>query len=913
MRARPPAEEHRPAGMRLLVGLCAALLLGGLLGAAPTLPIGRSEDPIRITAGSMIRWQENEETVLDLRGHARVIQGDTVLTAPRLLVWFREEVRDGRRLGVAEAYAEPGAALVRAGGEPHDTAKAAIFRLTTLDGLVLEAAAARTGDAPADDVFRRAAAAFRLGREPQPLPEGIGPLGALRVGAEVMSIAEQTERGAVLSLRGNAEVRGEGFVVRADTIRLRVLYRDGDRRRQEPESLYAEGAVDVRRGAEHLTAEALYFDLIADTGLARRARLRAEFAGGRFPIQIYAENVRQYSRDRIGAEQGAWFSLSPFAEPHYRMEARSIDAVVGPGEHRMRRAQALAPEPETPPADRAAPRLPDSILVSAHSNTLYAGDIPLGWWPYLAKDITSGMFFLTKAEIGSSSNLGAIMRTGWDLYDLGLYANDWSTLILLSDWFTRRGFGNGLEFAYDLPGRDGAMRLYHIQDSATDDDGTLPVEKRDRGEITWRHREQLGDLWRADLEVGYLSDRRFLRTYYPAEYDRGKDHETGLFLTRRSENALFTGVVRERVNDFQNTVDKEGIGYHLVGEPLWDTPLVWTTHSEAARLRKRTDDALGNRDPNGVGRFDTAHEVSLPFLAGPVKLDPYVWGDLTAYSRRADDDGAGLRAASAVGVRSSTNFYRTYDTHSDLFGVDRLRHVVTPTVELRDTWGVSSDASRFAQNDEIDTVERGAYADIGLRNRWQTYRTIAGRRRAVDLVTLDVDYIRNLQGRNSFARATQDFVEVGGRWRATEELTLSSEDNRYNTDLSRIEAVNGGISLDYWKPLSLNFTQKYYRDLFNADNPTHNVSIVSVVWQPPHSRWKIEAGMSYDFLYSKQPGDSKSNMLGSSVTFTRQLEQWSLVLGAAFNQGLSNETSFTVLLLPPGMRRGGRAYSMMGY
>jgi hypothetical protein len=597
------------------------------------------------------------------------------------------------------------------------------------------------------------------------------------------------------------------------------------------------------------------------------------------------------------------------------MEAKSIDAVIGPGEHQVRRAQAAAeaaPAQDGAEAPKAKP-LPDSIIVSSHSNTLYFGDIAGGWWPYLAKDVTSGMFFLTKAEVGSSSNLGTFMRTGWDLYDLGVYANDWSTMVLLGDWFARRGFGNGLEFGYDLAGRDGALRAYHINDNATDDDGTLPVEKKDRGEITWRHREMMGEFWRADLEVGYLSDRRFLRTYYPAEYDGGKDHETGLFLARREDNGLFTGIIRERVNDFQNTLDKEAVGYHLVGEPLLDTPLVWTTHTELARLRTRIDDALGAQEPDSLGRFDTAHEVSLPFLTGPVKLDPYLWGDLTGYTRKADDDTANLRAASAVGLRAASNFYRAYDTRSDLFGVDRLRHVVTPKVELRDTWAVSSDAANYIQNDEVDAIERGTYADVGVRNRWQTYRAPGGRRAMVDLVTLDVDYIRNLQGRNSVARTTQDYVQVGSIWRATDELTLLSEDNRYNTDMGRIDAANLGVALSYWQPVSMNFTQKYYRDLFDAANPEHNVSIVSVAWQPTQSRWKIEGSMSYDFLYSKQPGDSKSNMLGSTLTFTRQLEQWSLVISAAFNQGLSNETTFSIMLLPPGVRRGGGMYSMMGY
>lgn len=901
------------------------LCSGALLHAVPAPEIGKSEDAIQVTAASMIRWQEGQDTILDLNGGARITQGTTALAAPRLLVWFHEETRDGRRRGVVEAYARTDADVTPQGGEAQQNPRPAIFRLTTQKGVTFTAPATWAGDRPVDDEFRREAAAARKGETPRSLPKGFGSFGALRVTAETYLTSEH-EKGMVLSLLGNAEVRattkdyGDDFIVQADTIRLRIAYRNGDKKDRAPESLYAEGAVDIRRGPEHLIADSFYLDLIANTGIGRHARLRASFAQGALPVQIYADTIRQHSNDRFEVEDGGYFTLSPFAQPHYRMEATLIDAVVGPGEHRVRRAQSRTPGDGSAPADGSSPdgasnppRVTDSIVVSSRSNTLYMGNLPVFWWPYMAKDVTSGTFLLKRAEIGSSGNLGAFLRGGWDLYDLGLYANDWSTMVLLTDWYARRGFGSGMAYDYSVPGRTGGARVYYIKDGATDDDGSLPVEKKDRGEITWRHRETLADSWRADFEVGYLSDRRYLRTYYPNEYDGGKDHETALFLTRREDNSLLTGFVRERVNDFQNTTDKETVGYHLIGQPLFNTPLAWTTHSEVGRVRGRTDDALGLQDPNGIGRLDTTHELSLPFLTGPVKIDPYVWGDLTGYTSQANDDGSSVRGASAVGLRTSTNFYRAYDTQSELFGIDRLRHVITPKAELRDTWGVSSDPSNYIQNDEIDTIDRGTYADLGVRNRWQTYRYVDGRRTMVDFLTVDVDYIRNLQGRYSFARTTQDYVQVGSIWRVTNELTLSSEDNRFNTDMGRIDALNGALALNYWKPVTLSFAQKYYRDFYDPANPEHNVSIVSAEWQPLHSRWKIAGNMSYDFLYTKQPGDSKSNMLGSALIFTRQLEQWSLVISAGFNQGLSNETTFSIMLIPPGVRRGGGAYSMVGY
>jgi hypothetical protein len=542
-------------------------------------------------------------------------------------------------------------------------------------------------------------------------------------------------------------------------------------------------------------------------------------------------------------------------------------------------------------------------------------DVPVLYWPYVSKDVRNGTFLIKDAEVGNGSTyLGGFVKLEWDLYDLGLYHNDWSDLSLRTDFYSARGVGGGPNFTYNTDARHGFARAYYIHDTALWDDDGLPTLRKDRGEATLRDREMLGDGWKADLEFGYLSDRRFLYTYDRNALDEDMDRETSAFLSHVSENTMFTAQTRRQINDFQNVLEEDSVGYHIIGEPIGDTGLLWTTHNSLAEMRMRYDQATGLVNPDWVDRLDSAHEVSYPLQLGCVRAEPFVWEDFTGYNEEVNNESPSLRVASAYGVRAAANFYRTFDTQSSLFEVDRLRHILTPTVEYGNLYYVSRDASHYVQNDEIDDLNESHFVTFGLLNRLQTYRDTDTGRKRIDLFEADVKYhllihgdsIASVRGdtlseSQGISRYTGDFIQASARWIVNDNIELSSEDNDYDTDRMRLEQLNGGVTLNYWRPVKVTYAHTYYFDPTDTAGWWHSVSVVNFAYQPRHSRWRVDFSESYDFIAKSQSGQLRNpHYLGTSIYLTRSMEDWSFSIGAAFNQGTDNSTLLVLRVTSPG-------------
>jgi len=896
-------------------GFFLLLLVASVVAYAdgPPLPrtFGKGAGVIRVEAERTARRQEEGVTVLDLRGGVKVYQGAAIVTAERLMAWFRESGPPLGKVGILDIYGEAGTSVAE--GKERTVSEEAVFlRLTTSAGLVVRGEPLSPEDASAADKFQERAKSFRAHGPPAAAGMDPGMFGEVHPSAEEMVIEDLSDAGVTITLQGNAKIVYEDLTLSADTVRLRISF---DRSAPEAgkeqetfesaelESIYAEGAVELVRGAYRITANAIILDVRVEEALARDARVRTSDRRTGVPMQFHADAIRQLSRHRFAIEGPGYFTTSQFAVPHYRIEGRNIRMVRGPGLHRRREIRESRREEGGEGEDARRPTAPESMVVSSQHNVIYLGPVPIFYWPYLVKDVRTGAFLLKSAEAGHSSRMGNFGKLAWNLYDLGICFNDWSELTLRTDYFSERGAGVGLDFSYEGDTRHGFARGYYINDTAEDDDRGLPVPQNNRGEATFRHREGPGVLpedWRLDLELGYLSDRRFLRTYDRDEYDEAKDHETQAFLSRTSHNTMFTVQHKDRINDFQNTVERQSLAYHMIGQPVFNTPLLFTTHADLSNLQLRRDDDLGLKDPDGVARLDTPAELSLPFQLGPVRADPYVWGDATSYSDQTNGN-ATARWAGAYGVRAATNFHRTYASQSRLFQVDRLRHIITPTAEYLNRWKVSKGPGHFVQHDEIDALDETHRLSVGLRNRLQTYRPVRAERQPVDLAVLDVDYIARLSNTGD-DRGADDYVEAGAEWSVTENLELASKDNLYNLEKDRLEAVNSELRLNYWRPVTVTLGHKYYVDTSDPDEATHSIGMLNTAYRPRFGRWRVDFDMAYDFQARRRAGDTKDpHQLGSALSFTRILEGWEVSVGARFNQGRSSETVLTFNIALPGM------------
>ena len=839
---------------------------------------------VRLEADRLVRWTEGDAVLTDLRGNAAVYQGDFHVRADRLLVRFIAQESETGRSAALEIVAPPETKT--------ESQSLRTIRLNTTAGIVWNGHA-NTGDTPSEDAFLRAARQTLSGKastvEADDLPKGLPAnlVDELRPSAEEISVSGDAEKGVSLTLSGNARIAARDFELNADVIRVQVRFKGEGFTDPEVAAVFADGVVDLKREKQRITADSVYLDPLNQEGLALNATVRSEVSSDGMAIQFHTDVVRQVSRYRFVCETPTFFTSSQFAKPHYRIQSDAFSLTLSEDTRAVTRPGA--------PTFQA----PKNALVAAEGNTARVGDVPVLYWPYLKKDLSPGMMLLKSIEVGADSRMGTFVKTGWNLYDLGLLYNDWSEMTLLADVYSDRGVGLGLNLEYSRPARFGHARAYYINDRKNTDDRNLPNPRDDRGEFTWRHREFLPWDFVANLELGALSDRNFLRIYERDEYDEEKDRETTVFLSRASGNALLTAQGSWRMNDFQNALEKQSLALHSFGVPIGDSPLRWTSHNELANLQTRTDEALSLPDAKTVQRFDTAHEFSLPLQSDWLTVEPYAWADLTGYSDQANGREEALRAATGFGLRAAANFFRTFDAQSDLFGVDRLRHIMTPTVDYTVVSAVSKQPGRIIQNDAIDALDERLWLTAGIHNRLQTYRVIDGERRLEDFLIFDVDYVAKL--RNAAGEGLeQDLLETNLLWRMTPNVALISEDNRYNVEDGKVERVNGTLEFTYWRPVTVRLAQDYYLDTMLARRPEHMVSRLEMEYQPIYSRWRVEASVGYDFKAQRQPGDTKDpEDLESSIYFYRQLEDWEVAVGAEFNSGRSNSTALRFKLEPP--------------
>ena len=291
--------------------------------------------------------------------------------------------------------------------------------------------------------------------------------------------------------------------------------------------------------------------------------------------------------------------------------------------------------------------------------------------------------------------------------------NDWSDLTLRTDALLGRGLGSGWTSTIRTTRATASRgRTTSTITPRRTTDG-LPAPRENRGELTLRDRENLGDGWKADLELGYLSDRHFLYTYDRRSLDEDMDRETrGVPEPRLGEHHVHRPDRDGRSMISRTRLERDSVAYHVIGAPIFDTPLLWTTHTDLSELRMRYDKASGLPNPDRVDRLDSANEVSYPLQLGFIRAEPFLWGDLTGYNEQGERRIPSLRAATAYGVRAAANFYRTYETQSSLFEVDRLRHILTPTVEYVNLFYVNRDPSHYIQNDEIDALDEAALRHV---------------------------------------------------------------------------------------------------------------------------------------------------------------------------------------------------------
>ena len=569
--------------------------------------------------------------------------------------------------------------------------------------------------------------------------------------------------------------------------------------------LYLDGNVIFSKDRRVIYSRQMYYDANNQSGTILDADVYTPIQNFEGLVRLKADVIEQVDANNLTA-YGAAFTSSRLAFPRYWLQSESIA---------IERQQSVATDPLTgsAPANPATglPQTEEEYFATSNRNRVYAAGIPVFAWPRFRSSLEDPSLYIKRLRIGNDNVFGFQLLTTWDLYQLlGVRNRPEGTELLGSlDYLGDRGVAFGTEANYQrssflgIAGQvTGNYKSWFINDDGLDNLGrgrtSLTPEEELRGRLRWRHFQRFAPGYNLRAELGFITDRNFLESFYEREWDTEKDATTGFWLERNIGTQSFNLTADLQINDFfTQTSWLPRFDHFILGQPLFGRiPVVRHGHSHAGYGRVRVADApvdpaelfdplAWEADVDGF-RAGTRQQLEFPQQLGAVKVVPYVLGDVTYWQEDVNGDDA-FRAYGQAGVRASLPFWRIDPTiQSTLWNVNGLAHKLSFDVDAfyADS---SQDLNRLALYDNLDddsqeafrrrfafntfgivagddvpleyderffALRNGFQSDVtassaeiaddlsivrfGLRQRWQTKRGLPGNERVIDWITFNL-------------------------------------------------------------------------------------------------------------------------------------------------------------------------------
>ena len=579
--------------------------------------------------------------------------------------------------------------------------------------------------------------------------------------------------------------------------------------RDAPLEFYLEGNIVFRQGDRVIYAERMYYNVRQQQGIVLNAEILTPAPTYQGLIRLKAEVLQQLDPYNFRALNGAVTS-SRMGVPRYWLQAGEVSFQDVQLPRRDPVSGQFVADPET-----GEPAVEHRYLATSRNNFLFLTGVPVLYWPVMATELAKPNSYLDGLRLKHDQVFGSQVMADWDLFQLlGIRTppegTEWS---LDTDYLSKRGFALGTRLRYDrdgflaIPGHVfGVFDAWGIYDTGTDDLGRdrrgLVPDTKTRGRVSWQHRHELPEGYQVTAETGWISDRNFLEQYYEREWDENKDQITGLELKRYLANSSWSITADVRLNEFFTQTERlPRFDHFLLGQDVLNV-FTWHAHSHVGYERLRTatlpsplaEPAQASLpwEWDGATRFDkreglvaaTRQELNLPVPLGPVKLAPYVLGELAHWHEDIDAVEV-TRAYGQAGIRGSLPVWSVHpQVQSPLWNLNGLAHKIVLDADffwadanrdftrlplynpldddstehfqrrfIEDLYGgtaglpLTFSAQHYAlrsglQNHVTSPVTEIAddlvVAQIGLRQRWQTKRGLPGQERIVDWISFDV-------------------------------------------------------------------------------------------------------------------------------------------------------------------------------
>ncbi|MEX1045179.1 MAG: LPS assembly protein LptD [Chthoniobacterales bacterium] len=499
-------------------------------------------------------------------------------------------------------------------------------------------------------------------------------------------------------------------------------------------------------------------------------------------------NVRIYNEDRILNGQRAVYNLE--SRQIRALDFEGGDQIIKFSTLSMRaptlrefRARSLklttsdSSEPDYHVKAKAARIYPDDRVVFSNA-TLYVGETPIFWFPYLYAPLgDTGWDF----RPGYNSTWGAFLLVG---YRFQLTSKTDATARF--DYRTERGVGVGIELESKYgPGDQSTanFRAYYADDTNPRENNTAfqrtQEPESDRWVVSFQNRLIVNDNVYATADINSISDQYFLQDYFPAEFVNDPQPDSNVSGNWLTENFQFNILARWQMNDWQEVTSRlPEFTWTTKQTPFFGTPFFYDGQTRLGYLQRNYPagaqpeyitqlqeavfnpgfaDDLGTTDLvnyNSV-RFDTFHQLSYPrTYFGWLSLTPRMGFRGTYYSRTGNSDeaspefvgltgdyGSGtFRPIINAGLEASFKLSARYEqVQSRFWGLDGLMHVIQPYANYAfvENAGLGPDeilqfdrlvpssllpSLNFPQFSAIDSIDSSNIVRLGVRNRLLTRR-----------------------------------------------------------------------------------------------------------------------------------------------------------------------------------------------
>ncbi|UJS18281.1 MAG: LPS assembly protein LptD [Candidatus Jettenia sp.] len=884
------------------------------------------QKPFSLSAETVSTWKKEGIRVFVAHKEAKVLQAPFQITADTIVCWFHEEEAIQSKEASVEVYCEGNVTILQ--DENYEKYEQVYLRFETMTGIVVNPYTQPIKtfeEAQKTEVVLRGEE-IRSRKEEEYLSHEIPKKVLTSDTPEKQEIVDiiadnidswQEEDKRIVVALGNVKINKKDAAIDADNVILwfdQKKSEDSEYSELPLSAIYAEGNVMMRRKDDMLIADKIFENIEEDKGILinsqikttlqpqKQGTIRDESQKGKseylegLPVYVSGEQIKHVDKGQYEIKNGI-ITTCGYGHPHYHFKGKKI-RLIQRGKHN---------------------------IISSTNNTFHVGSYPMGYLPYLSLDVRKKEKILRNWEFGSSSRFGSFLSTDWDLFAItGGSQKDWSDLIFSLDYLQERGLGTGINFEYRGQDAYGFLDTYYIKDKGEFDINDIPIEDEDRGAVLWRHRQELPYDFRLDMEYSYLSDPRFLREFFRHEFKQEKDRETVLYLRRIHDTTAQTFLINEQLNGFDTTVDSlrekryaerlPELTYQIIGEPIWDNRLIFTSESSATHFDNSLDRIDEPVQPQSVVRLDNVNRITMPWKPGFFNINPFVEGRVTGYSESIDTSGpndepngpATGRFIGSLGFDWSSTHWRTYSVYNDFLKINRLRHIFVP--ELRYVYNpvVTEDPNTFYQYDEIDAQDSSQIVVIGVKNMLQTKRGEPGFEKNVDFVYFNLEYyifptdagIFN-DGINGIVIREDNFVNLDFRCKLTDIVTFVSERNEFNTEEFRFDVLSSGFEI-YNPPKWQYFVgHRFIRDISST--------LILAADYRISEKWSVAAREMYDFKSLDtddidDDGESDPKNLRTNFILSRYFHDWVASLTLELDP-VRNDSSYRFDISPKGLQR----------